>query len=123
MPAIGFGTSGLGHMPDTYGYGVDEERALATVRAVLARPDGFLDSSRNYGIGRSEERIGKVVARARRLAGGAGAVDQARPRHGDRAASTRPRRGGRSRRASRRSGATGWTSCTCTIPSIRATWT
>jgi D-threo-aldose 1-dehydrogenase len=48
-------------MPGTYGYGVDEERALATVRAVLARPDGFLDSSRNYGFGRSEERIGKVV--------------------------------------------------------------
>ena len=61
MPAIGFGTSSLGHMPGTYGYGVDEERALATVRAVLARPDGFLDSSRNYGFGRSEERIGKVV--------------------------------------------------------------
>ena len=61
MPAIGFGTSWLGHMPGTYGYGVDEERALATVRAVLARPDGFLDSSRNYGFGRSEERIGKVV--------------------------------------------------------------
>ena len=62
MPAIGFGTSSLGHMPGTYGYGVDEERALATVRAVLARPDGFLDSSRNYGFGRSEERIGKVIA-------------------------------------------------------------
>jgi D-threo-aldose 1-dehydrogenase len=48
-------------MPDTYGYDVGEERALATVRAVLARPDGFLDSSRNYGFGRSEERIGQVV--------------------------------------------------------------
>ena len=62
VPAIGFGTSGLGHMPDTYGYGVDEARALATVRAVLALPEGFLDSSRLYGMGRSEERIGKVVA-------------------------------------------------------------
>jgi D-threo-aldose 1-dehydrogenase len=61
VPAIGFGTSGLGHMPDTYGYGVDEERARATVRAVLARPDGFLDASRNYGFGRSEARIGAVV--------------------------------------------------------------
>jgi D-threo-aldose 1-dehydrogenase len=61
VPAIGFGTSGLGHMPDTYGYGVDEERARATVRAVLARPDGFLDSSRNYGFGRSEARVGAVV--------------------------------------------------------------
>ncbi|HRO11905.1 aldo/keto reductase [Amaricoccus sp.] len=61
VPAIGFGTSGIGNMPDTYGYGVDEERALATVRALLALPDGFLDTSRNYGMGRSEERIGKVV--------------------------------------------------------------
>jgi D-threo-aldose 1-dehydrogenase len=61
VPAIGFGTSGLGGMPDTYGYDVAEERARATVRAVLALPDGFLDSSRLYGFGRSEERIGAVV--------------------------------------------------------------
>jgi D-threo-aldose 1-dehydrogenase len=61
VPAIGFGTSGLGGMPDTYGYDVGEERARATVRAVLARADGFLDSSRNYGFGRSEARIGAVV--------------------------------------------------------------
>jgi D-threo-aldose 1-dehydrogenase len=58
---LGFGTSGLGNMPDTYGYEVAEERALATVRAVLALPDGFIDSSRNYGFGRSEARIGAVV--------------------------------------------------------------
>jgi len=61
VPAIGFGTSGLGGMPDTYGYDVGEERARATVRAVLARPDGFLDASRIYGFGRSEARIGAVV--------------------------------------------------------------
>ena len=61
VPAIGFGTSGLGGMPATYGYDVDEERARATVRAVLAQPDGFLDSSRIYGFGRSEARIGQVV--------------------------------------------------------------
>jgi D-threo-aldose 1-dehydrogenase len=61
LPKIGFGTSGLAGMPDTYGYDVDEERALATVRAVLALPDGLIDSSRNYGFGRAEERVGKVV--------------------------------------------------------------
>jgi D-threo-aldose 1-dehydrogenase len=61
VPAIGFGTSGLGGMPDTYGYDVAEERARATVRAVLDLADGFLDSSRIYGFGRSEERIGAVV--------------------------------------------------------------
>jgi D-threo-aldose 1-dehydrogenase len=61
VPAIGFGTSSLGNMPDTYGYEVEETRALDTVRAVLALPDGMLDSSRNYGFGRSEERVGMVV--------------------------------------------------------------
>ena len=61
VPQIGFGSSALGHMPDTYGYGVDVERAKATVRAVLERSDGFVDTSRNYGMGRSEERIGLVV--------------------------------------------------------------
>lgn len=58
---ICFGTSGLGDMPDTYGYGVDEERALATVRAILDGPVNFIDTSRNYGMGRSEERIGRVI--------------------------------------------------------------
>lgn len=61
VPAIAFGTSGLGNMPDTYGYEVAEERALATVRAILEQPDGFLDTSRNYGLGESEARVGKVV--------------------------------------------------------------
>jgi D-threo-aldose 1-dehydrogenase len=61
VPPIAFGTSGLGGMPMTYGYDVDEARGEATVRAVLERPDGFLDTSRNYASGRSEARIGAVV--------------------------------------------------------------
>ncbi len=61
VPSICFGTSSLGSMPGTYGYEVAEERALDTVRAILALPDGFLDTSRNYALGRSEERIGRVV--------------------------------------------------------------
>jgi D-threo-aldose 1-dehydrogenase len=40
---------------------VSEERALATIAAILALPDGFIDTSRNYGFGRSEARIGRVV--------------------------------------------------------------
>ncbi len=56
-----FGTSGLGDMPDTYGYAVDEERALETIRAIFASRVGFLDTARAYGFGRSEERIGKVI--------------------------------------------------------------
>jgi D-threo-aldose 1-dehydrogenase len=58
---ICFGTSGLGDMPDTYGYGVDEARAKSTIRAIFDGPCNFLDSSRVYGFGRSEERIGAVI--------------------------------------------------------------
>ena len=58
---ICFGTSGLGDMPDTYGYGVDEDRARATINAIFDSPINFLDTSRIYGLGRSEERIGAVI--------------------------------------------------------------
>ncbi len=58
---ICFGTSSLGNMPDTYGYAVDEERARETIRAIFDGPVNFLDTSRNYGLGRSEQRIGDVV--------------------------------------------------------------
>ena len=61
VPNIGFGTSSLGNMPDTYGYSVDVERAHATVRAIFDGPAKFADSSRNYGFGRSEERVGDVI--------------------------------------------------------------
>ena len=61
-PSICFGTTSLGDMPNTYGYSVDEERARATVRAIFDGPARFLDSSRNYGAGRSEQRIGEVIA-------------------------------------------------------------
>lgn len=56
-----FGTAGLGDMPDTYGYSVEEERARSTVRAVFDSPVNAMDTSRNYGFGRSEERIGAVI--------------------------------------------------------------
>ena len=61
IPPISFGTSALGDMPNTYGYGVDAERAHATIRRVLEGPLPFLDTSRNYGSGRSEARIGEVL--------------------------------------------------------------
>jgi len=59
---ICWGTSGLGDMPDTYGYGVDEGRAKATMSAIFDGPVNFIDTSRVYGMGRSEERIGAVIA-------------------------------------------------------------
>ncbi|SMX38223.1 aldo/keto reductase [Maliponia aquimaris] len=56
-----FGASALGDMPYTYGYSVDEARARATIEAIFDGPVNFLDTSRNYGFGRSEERIGQVI--------------------------------------------------------------
>ncbi|MHA1566483.1 MAG: aldo/keto reductase [Alphaproteobacteria bacterium] len=61
IPSICFGTSSLGDMPDTYGYSVDVERARATVRAIFDGPAKFLDTSRLYGFGRSEQRVGDVI--------------------------------------------------------------
>jgi D-threo-aldose 1-dehydrogenase len=61
IPAICFGTSALGDMPATYGYGVDEARARATINAIFDSKIGFLDTSRNYGMGRSEARIGAAI--------------------------------------------------------------
>jgi D-threo-aldose 1-dehydrogenase len=56
-----FGLAPLGDMPDTYGYGVSIEQAHATVRALFDSDINFLDTSRNYGLGRSEARIGEVI--------------------------------------------------------------
>jgi D-threo-aldose 1-dehydrogenase len=56
-----FGTSGLGDMPQTFGYAVDADRAMATLKAIFAGPVNFLDTARIYGHGRSEERIGAAL--------------------------------------------------------------
>ena len=61
VTSVCFGTSGLGDMPDTYGYGVDEARARATLHAIFDGPANFIDTARNYGLGRSEERIGAAI--------------------------------------------------------------
>ena len=64
---ICFGTSPLASMSALYGYAVDEERAVATVRAVFDSPVNFLDTSNGYGEdGTAERRIGLAV----RAAGG-----------------------------------------------------
>jgi D-threo-aldose 1-dehydrogenase len=61
VPKICFGTSSLSSMPDTYGYEVSPERAHETVRVIFDSNIPFLDTSRLYGFGRSEERIGDVI--------------------------------------------------------------
>jgi D-threo-aldose 1-dehydrogenase len=58
---IALGTSPLGSSPHLYGYAVDEESALDTIRAFFSGPLNFADTSNNYGEGRSERAIGKVI--------------------------------------------------------------
>jgi D-threo-aldose 1-dehydrogenase len=60
-PSLCIGTSALGSMPETYGYAVDTEQALSTLRAVFGGPIRFVDTSNNYGQGESERRIGTVL--------------------------------------------------------------
>lgn len=61
VASVCFGTSPLGSMPETYGYEVTEERARATIHAMFDLNPSFIDTSRNYGLGRSEERLGAVI--------------------------------------------------------------
>lgn len=59
------GTSPLGSTPALYGYDVEAETAVATVESVIGEPSiTFLDTSNNYGAGRSERRIGEAIRRS-----------------------------------------------------------
>src|SRR5262245_49554452 len=58
---LSFGLAPLGSMPDTYGYDVAAEQARETVRAIFDSAVNLLDTSRIYGFGRSEERVGEVI--------------------------------------------------------------
>ena len=55
------GCAPLGNMPETFAYGVAEEQALTTLRAVFAGPINFVDTAASYGDGESERRIGLVL--------------------------------------------------------------
>jgi D-threo-aldose 1-dehydrogenase len=55
------GCAPLGDMPDTFNYGVSEEQALATMRAIFAGPINFIDTAASYGDGESERRLGIVL--------------------------------------------------------------
>jgi D-threo-aldose 1-dehydrogenase len=48
-------------MPDTYGYDVPEKRARETLDAIFESDVNFIDTSNNYGFGRSEARIGDAI--------------------------------------------------------------
>lgn len=58
---ICIGTASLGDMPETFSYSVNEEKALATIRAIFASPINFLDTAASYGDGESERRLGLVI--------------------------------------------------------------
>ncbi len=68
VPALCFGTSALGDMPAVYGFGTDEDVALATLRAIFAGPVRFLDTANCYGD--AERRIGVVLRELGGLPGG-----------------------------------------------------
>src|SRR3989440_791522 len=55
------GCAPLGDMPETFDYGVTEEQALATIRAIFASPINFIDTAASYGDGESERRLGIVL--------------------------------------------------------------
>jgi D-threo-aldose 1-dehydrogenase len=61
VTGICVGGSPIGSMPGVYGYGVEEEQAVAMVRAVFDGPFNFLDTSNGYGDGTSERRIGRAI--------------------------------------------------------------
>ena len=51
---LSFGATSLANMPETYGYEVTEGRAQKTLKRFFQGPVNMLDTSRNYGLGRSE---------------------------------------------------------------------
>lgn len=55
------GCAPLGNMPETFAYGVPENRARETISATFAGPINFADTSAAYGDGESERRIGLVI--------------------------------------------------------------
>ena len=59
VPQLCIGTAGLGEMTNIFPYPGGEERALATVRAILDGPLTFFDTGAGYG--ESERRIGVVL--------------------------------------------------------------
>ncbi len=61
VPPLAIGCAPLGDMPETFGYGVPEERAVATLRAALASPIPYIDTAALYGDGESERRVGLVL--------------------------------------------------------------
>ncbi len=68
VTALCFGTSPLASMAQLYGYAVEEDQAVATIRAAFDSPVNFLDTSNGYGEdGTAERRIGAAIAQVGKL--------------------------------------------------------
>ena len=61
VTALCIGCAPLGNMPETFGYAVNEEKALATIRTFFASPINFIDTAASYGDGENERRLGIVL--------------------------------------------------------------
>ncbi len=62
VTALCFGTSPLASMAQLYGYAVEEDQAVATIRAAFDSSVNFLDTSNGYGEdGTAERRIGAAI--------------------------------------------------------------
>lgn len=70
VTALCAGCSSLGNMPETFGYTVAKEQALATIRTLFTSPITFFDTAASYGDGESERRLGLVLRELGGLPGG-----------------------------------------------------
>jgi D-threo-aldose 1-dehydrogenase len=61
VPPLCIGTSAITSASRVYGYDVDLDQQVRTLRAVFDGPIRFLDTSNEYGDGESEKRIGEVL--------------------------------------------------------------
>jgi D-threo-aldose 1-dehydrogenase len=61
VTSICVGASPLGNVARLYGYDVESDQAIATIRAVFDGPLNFMDTSNSYGGGESERRIGQAI--------------------------------------------------------------
>src|SRR5258707_5268891 len=87
------GCAPLGNMPETFAYGVEEEQALTTIRAIFAGPINFVDTAASYGDGESERRLGVVLRELGGLPAGVVLATKAGPGLHTGEVSRRPMRG------------------------------
>jgi D-threo-aldose 1-dehydrogenase len=61
VPELCWGLAPIGDIPGTYGHGVSPEEARSVLNAIFDSAYPFVDTSRNYGLGRSETRLGDAL--------------------------------------------------------------